>query len=56
MGDEVDPKKYKALIADQRKNMKVGQERIKQKALDNQQEHRMAVTQVVELYVKSGNS
>ena len=56
MGDEVDPKKYKALIADKRKNMKVGYERMKQRARDNQQENRMAVTQVVELYVKSGNS
>ena len=56
MRDEVDPKKYKALIADQRKNMKVGYERIKQKARDNRQENRMAVTQVVELYVKKVNS
>ena len=32
MGDEADPNKYKALTTDQRKNMKIGDERVKQKA------------------------
>ena len=44
MGDEADPNKYKALITDQRKNMKIGYERVKQKA-NIRQEYRIAVTQ-----------
>ena len=45
IGDEADPNKYKALITDQRKNMKIGYERVKQKARDIGQEYRTAVTQ-----------
>ena len=45
MGDQADPNKYKALITDQRKNMKIGYERVKQKARDIRQECRIAVTQ-----------
>ena len=45
MGDEAVPKKYKALITDQRKSMKIGYERVKQKARDIRQECRIAVTQ-----------
>ena len=45
MGDEADPNKYKALITDQRKNMKIGYERVKQKARNIRQEYRIAVTQ-----------
>ena len=45
MGDEADPNKYKALITDQRKNMKIAYERVKQKARDIRQEYRIAVTQ-----------
>ena len=45
MGDEADPNKYKAQITDQRKNMKTGYERVKQKARDIRQEYRTALTQ-----------
>ena len=45
MGNEADPNKYKALITDQRKNMKIGYERVKQKARDIRQEYSIAVTQ-----------
>ena len=45
MGDKAVPNKYKALITDQRKNMKIGCERIKQKARDIRQENTIAVTQ-----------
>ena len=45
MGDQADPNKYKAVITDQRKNMKIGYERVKQKARDIRQEYRIAVTQ-----------
>ena len=34
IGDEADPNEYKASITDQRKNMKIGYERVKQKARD----------------------
>ena len=45
MGDEADPNKYKALITDQRKNLKIGYERVKRKAHDIRQEYRIVVTQ-----------
>ena len=45
IGDEADPNEYKASISDQRKNMKIGYERVKQKARDIQQEYKIAVTQ-----------
>ena len=37
MGDETDPSKCKALITDERKNMKIGYERVNQKARDIRQ-------------------
>ena len=45
MEDETDPNKYKALITDQRKIMKIGYQRLKQRARDIKQEYRIAVTQ-----------
>ena len=52
MGDEADPNKYKTQITDQRKNMKTGYERVKQKARDIRQEYRIALTQGI----RSGSS
>ena len=52
MGDEADPNKCKVLITDQRKNMKTGHERVKQKACHIRQEYGIAVTQGT----KSGSS
>ena len=51
-GDEADPNKYKALITDQRKNMKIGYERVKQKARDIRQEYRITIMQCT----RSGSS
>ena len=45
MGDQADPNKYKVLITDQRKNMKIGYERVKLKARNIRHEYRIAVTQ-----------
>ena len=45
MGDEAGPVKYKALITDQRKNMKIGYERVKQKPRDIRQEYKIVRTQ-----------
>ena len=45
MGNKADPNKYRALIIDQRKNMKTGSKRVKQKAYNIQQEYRIPVTQ-----------
>ena len=45
MGDKADPNKHKALITDQRKNMKIEYEIGKQKARDILQEYRIGVIQ-----------
>ena len=45
MRDEANPNKYKALLTEQRKHMKIGYERVKQKARDIRQEYRIAVKQ-----------
>ena len=48
IGDEADPIKYKALITDQRKNMKIRYERVEQKPHDIRQEYEIVVTQGTE--------